>query len=109
MKQVMAHIEPRLAILAKQNDLSDLKHEVLTANASLKVFAYKLEQSNQLAHVNQVDRQLEQQTNETQRLINQFTPEVASNGQLKSKDILRIFDSVNKSIVELRRQMTRIE
>lgn len=42
MKQVMAHIEPRLAILAKQNDLSDLKHEVLTANASLKVFAYKL-------------------------------------------------------------------
>ncbi len=33
MKQVMAHIEPRLAILAKQDDLSDLKHEVLTANA----------------------------------------------------------------------------
>jgi len=54
-----------------------LKHEVLTANASLKVFAYKLEQSNQLAEVNQVDRQLEQQTNETQRLINLFTPEVA--------------------------------
>ena len=87
----------------------DFKHDLLNTNASMKVFAYKLDQSNQLAHVNQVDRHLEEQTNDTQRLINSFTPEVASNGQLKSKDILRLFDSVNKSIVELRKQMTKIE
>ena len=42
-------------------------------------------------------------------MINAFTPDVATGGVLKSKDILKLFDSINHSIVELRKQMTALE
>lgn len=40
----MLLIEPKLSQMAKTEDMKELKHELLTASASIKVFAYKMEQ-----------------------------------------------------------------
>jgi hypothetical protein len=42
-------------------------------------------------------------------LLNAFTPDVAAGGNLRSKDILKLIDSINKSIVGLRVQFTNLE
>ena len=42
-------------------------------------------------------------------MLNAFTPDVAAGGNLRSKDILKLIDSINKSIVGLRVQFTNLE
>ena len=59
--------------------------------------------------MNEVDEELEQATNETQRLLNAFTPDVAQGKHLQPKDGLRLVDSLNKPIVANRKQMTALE
>lgn len=46
--------------MAKQNDLLELKHELLTTSATIQVFAYKMEQFNQMQTVSKIDHELEQ-------------------------------------------------
>lgn len=56
-----------------------------------------------------MDRQLVEKTNETQRLINMFTPDLIAGGTLRPKDIIKLFDATNKLIVGIRQQMTKLE
>lgn len=95
--------------MAVKDDVDELKHQILSTNASISVFAYKMDTYNEIKKFDEEDKVLGEMNNETSRLINSFTPEVAAGGPLKSKDILRLFDSINKSIVALRKQMTNLE
>jgi hypothetical protein len=38
-----------------------------------------------------------------------FTPDLIAGGTLRPKDILKLFDSTNKSIVGIRQQMCKLE
>ena len=63
---------------------------------------------NQKSAAEEADKECIEIENETNRLINSFTPEQL-NGPTRPKDFLRLFDSQNKQISAIRKQMTALE
>lgn len=108
-KQVIQGLRATIDGCAKTEDLKDLEHKVLETNATIKVFSYKMDLFKEMKEVESVDKALEEATNETQRLLNSFTPDVAAGKPLQSKDILKMIDSINQSINANRKQMTKLE
>lgn len=91
-----------------EKDLETAKGQAEQAAVTCQVLAYKLDLSTQMQHVNAVDQECQNLENEVNRLILSFTPE-QMNGPIRPKDFLRLFDTQNKQISVIRKQMTALE
>lgn len=75
MSAVTERLEKFLTREDISKELEDMKEKVNNASATCSVLAYKLDLSNQQSSVDQVDKEIEELQNETNRLIASFTPE----------------------------------